>query len=141
MTKTKQTISSLTKGTSMKLQLPVLRYAPTPSPPPPPLHVHPFHLPPTPTLDPSIPTASWGFIREDCYRWGEDSVGQDLAVAEALSGVQCRHLCQASAECGYWTYLAPLAFVVWVGHVWRNRVVCKGRQPCCLGLDTCCEQG
>ncbi|CAJ1390133.1 unnamed protein product [Effrenium voratum] len=42
---------------------------------------------------------------EDCYRWGEDSVGQDLAVAEAVSGVQCRHLCQASAECGYWTYL------------------------------------
>jgi len=43
--------------------------------------------------------------RLDCYRWGEDSPGYDLVVHTAISGVQCRHLCQSHEACVYWTYL------------------------------------
>ena len=41
----------------------------------------------------------------DCYRWGEDSPGEDLALHSTHSGVQCRHLCQAHETCAYWTYI------------------------------------
>ena len=31
--------------------------------------------------------------------------GEDVAVHDAYSGVQCRHLCQAHETCAYWTYI------------------------------------
>eukprot|EP00438_Fugacium_kawagutii_P027946 Skav234359 [mRNA] locus=scaffold1274:177368:178271:+ [translate_table: standard] len=42
---------------------------------------------------------------EDCYRWGEDSPGEDIFSTLLHSGVQCRHLCQSHESCAYWTFI------------------------------------
>eukprot|EP00927_Polykrikos_kofoidii_P008737 TRINITY_DN13643_c0_g1_i1.p1 TRINITY_DN13643_c0_g1~~TRINITY_DN13643_c0_g1_i1.p1 ORF type:complete len:493 (-),score=47.97 TRINITY_DN13643_c0_g1_i1:218-1696(-) len=44
----------------------------------------------------------------DCYRWSEDSPGHDISTHLAVSGVQCRHLCQAHEACVLWTYLVDV---------------------------------
>lgn len=41
-----------------------------------------------------------------CYHWGIDFLGEDLATRPAVSGVHCRHYCQAHEACSYWSYLA-----------------------------------
>ena len=48
---------------------------------------------------------------EDCYRWGEDSPGEDIASAVVHSGVQCRHMCQSHESCAYWTFIVDAAEV------------------------------
>ncbi|CAE7761974.1 OLA1 [Symbiodinium necroappetens] len=35
----------------------------------------------------------------------KDTKSEDVAVHDAYSGVQCRHLCQAHETCAYWTYI------------------------------------
>mmetsp|Transcript_75273 Transcript_75273/g.244774 ORF Transcript_75273/g.244774 Transcript_75273/m.244774 type:complete len:355 (-) Transcript_75273:543-1607(-) len=47
-------------------------------------------------------------LAADCYRWGEDAPGHDLAMYPVLSAVQCRHLCQSREDCEYWTYLVDV---------------------------------
>ncbi|CAE8673085.1 unnamed protein product, partial [Polarella glacialis] len=46
--------------------------------------------------------------KADCYSWGTDSPGNDVGEAVAPSGVACRHLCQATPDCAYWSYLAQV---------------------------------
>ncbi|CAL1149446.1 unnamed protein product [Cladocopium goreaui] len=48
---------------------------------------------------------------EDCYRWGEDSPGEDIASTVVHSGVQCRHMCQSHESCAYWTFIVDAAEV------------------------------
>lgn len=53
-------------------------------------------------------TAAYCCANSLCYRWAEDAPGHIVSIEIVSSGVQCRHLCQASTACQYWSFIVDV---------------------------------
>ncbi|CAE7490912.1 OLA1 [Symbiodinium sp. CCMP2456] len=60
-------------------------------------------------VDPSTTsTTETSAEQKQLWQWkftDHRDLSEDVAVHDAYSGVQCRHLCQAHEACAYWTYI------------------------------------